>query len=114
MIITKSRNNTYNWTSYHASLGNTGRIRLNSNSAADTGQTNWNSTTPTSSVFSVGTNADVNGSGNNVIAYCFADIVGYQKCGSYTGNANSDGPMVYTGFKPAMVYFKRTSSGKFN
>ena len=108
MIITKSRNNTYNWTSYHASLGNTGRIRLNSNSAADTGQTNWNSTTPTSSVFSVGTNADVNGSGNNVIAYCFAEKTGYSKFGSYTGNGNANGTFVYTGFKPAFVIIKNT------
>jgi len=110
MIITKSRNNTYNWTSYHASLGNTGRIRLNLTDASQTGQTNWNSTTPTSSVFSLGTNADVNGSGNNVIAYCFAEKKGFSKFGSYTGNGNNDGTFVYTGFKPALIILKHSNS----
>jgi len=111
VIITKSRSNSsYNWTSYFASLGNTGRIRLNLTDAATTGQTNWNSTTPTSSVFSLGTNLDVNGSGENIIAYCFAEKQGFSKFGSYTGNGNADGTFVYTGFKPAFVMIKRTDS----
>ena len=113
MIITKS-SGTSSWSVYHASLGNTKTLFLESNGTGNTHIAYYNNTSPTSSVFSVGTDDAVNHSGNNMIAYCFADIVGYQKCGSYTGSGNSDGPMVYTGFKPAMVYFKRTGSGTAN
>ena len=45
-----------------------------------------------------------------VIAYCFKNIQGYSKFGSYTGNNSTDGPFVYTGFKPAYVWIKRTDS----
>jgi hypothetical protein len=43
------------------------------------------------------------------IAYCFADVKGFSKFGSYTGNGNADGTFVYTGFKPAFVMLKRTN-----
>ena len=63
---------------------------------------------PTSSVFSV--NGSVAPTSENMIAYCFADVKGYSKFGSYTGNGNADGTFVYTGFKPAFIMFKRTNS----
>ena len=44
-----------------------------------------------------------------MIAYCFASVDGYSKIGTYTGNGNADGSFVYTGFRPALVIFKRTS-----
>ncbi|NBP56861.1 hypothetical protein EBU71_10105 [bacterium] len=66
-------------------------------------------TTPTSSVFSLGTNANGNSSGATYIAYCFAEVKGFSKFGSYTGNGSADGTFVYTGFKPAFVIFKLTS-----
>ncbi len=71
--------------------------------------TPWNDTAPTSSVFSVGTWTSSNASGQNLIAYCFADVQGYSKFGSYTGNGSTDGTFVYTGFKPAFVMVKKTS-----
>ena len=114
MIITKSRDNTTNWTSYHASLGNTGRIRLNLQDAAQTGQTNWNSQTPTASLFYLGTNSDTNGNGNNIIAYCFAEKPGFSKFGTYKGNGFADGTYVNVGFKPALVILKRTDAGSSN
>ena len=64
----------------------------------------WNSTAPTSSVFSVGDGSiAVNGSGSGMVAYCFAPIAGYSAFGSYTGNGSTDGPFVYTGFRPRFV-----------
>jgi hypothetical protein len=65
---------------------------------------------PTSSVFSLGSGGDVNGSSGTFVAYCFAGVEGFSKFGSYTGNASTDGPFVYTGFRPAWVMIKRSSA----
>ena len=67
----------------------------------------WNSTTPTSTVFTLG--STYAGAGDTV-AYCFAPVAGYSAFGSYTGNGSTDGPFVYTGFRPRFVLFKRTDS----
>jgi hypothetical protein len=68
-----------------------------------------NSTAPSSTVFTVNTLNVANGNNLEYIAYCFAEIQGYSKFGSYTGNGNADGPFIYTGFKPAWLMFKKTS-----
>ena len=85
-------------------------MRLNGTNAEDTDSGYWNNTEPTSSVFTVGTNGGTNGNGVTFIAYCFADVKGYSKFGSYTGNGNADGTFVYTGFKPAWVMIKESSA----
>jgi len=109
VIITKARTNSGRyWGVYHSSLGNTGVMALNSNQAFDTSTTYWNDTTPSSTLFTVGTNGDTNSSGT-MIAYCFAQKQGYSKFGSYTGNANNDGAFVYCGFRPAFVMIKSTA-----
>jgi hypothetical protein len=74
-----------------------------------TTSTAWNDTTPTSSVVSLGTAAEVNGSTSTYVAYCFAEVPGYSRFGSYTGNGSSDGPFVFCGFRPAYVMIKNTS-----
>jgi hypothetical protein len=111
MIIIKKRNSATgsDWYVYHVSNGNDSKIWLNQTSAKGTG-THMNNTTPTSSVFSIGTPTEVNNSGDTYIAYCFADVTGYSKFGSYTGNGNADGTFVYTGFKPAFTILKRTDA----
>ena len=109
MLIVKDRSSTENWRIYHASLGNTKEIYLDLNNASATSSTTWNNTTPTSSVFSVGTVHGTNKSSDNYVAYCFAEKKGYSKFGSYTGNGNADGTFVYTGFKPAFIIGKITS-----
>ena len=106
MIIVKRRSEVSNWDTYNSNLGNNKVIELNTTSAAYTDNT-WNSTTPTSSVFTVGNN-NVNGNSVTHIAYCFADVQGYSKFGSYTGNGSADGTFIYTGFKPAFFLVKRT------
>ena len=107
MIILKSRASTYDWAVYHVSLGNTAAIRLNTTGAANTSSAWWNNTSPTSTVFTVGTNYA--GAGNT-IAYCFAAVPGFSAFGSYTGNGSADGPFIYTGFRPAFVIYKRTDA----
>jgi hypothetical protein len=112
MVIVKSRNTTGTyWCVYHASLGATQYIYLNTTGAAGTYAPFWNNTAPTSSVFTVGTQADTNGSGYTMVAYCFAAVAGYSAFGSYTGNGSADGPFVYTGFRPRFVMIKNTNAG---
>ena len=112
MIIFKRRSgDTENWVVYHKSLGATKNIKLNLTDAVSTSSTRFNDTSPTSSVFTVGTSGDTNGGTSPFIAYCFAEKKGYSKFGSYTGNGNADGTFVYTGFKPALIIFKNADSG---
>ena len=67
-------------------------------------------TAPTASVFSVGSPENTNASSATYIAYCFSEVKGYSKIGSYTGNGNADGAFVYTGFKPAWILLKQSSA----
>ena len=111
MIILKNRSTSSNWQVYHTGLTSASyTINLDATSAQSNDSTYWNGTDPTSSVFSVGTNFRTNGSGNNLIAYCFADVKGFSKFGEYVGNGSTDGTFVYTGFKPAFVIVKRYSN----
>jgi hypothetical protein len=55
----------------------------------------------------------LNGSGDTHIAYCFADVKGFSKFGSYTGNGSADGTFVYTGFKPAFVMIKNVGTSNW-
>ena len=105
MIIAKNRSATGNWRVYHKSLGANYLIQLDLTGAA-LDNTTWNDTAPTSSVFSISSVADVNGSGNNIIAYCFAEKTGFSKFGSWTSNNNANGTFVYTGFAPSFVMLK--------
>jgi hypothetical protein len=112
-VIVKSRSgsgSSYYWTCYHGSLGATKALELNSTTAAFISPGAWNNTEPTSSVFSVASNAVNNGSGSTYVAYCFAPVAGYSSFGSYTGNGSADGPFVYTGFRPRWVMWKNASS----
>ena len=99
-----------NWPVYHANLTSAAYwFPLNTSTVEASDSTMWNSTAPTSAVFSVGTNAATNTSGDTYIAYLFSDVNGMQKIGTYTGNGSADGPFVFTGFKPRMIWVKRIS-----
>ena len=110
MIIVKNRSASQNWVVYHQSLGNTKAIFLSTTGAASTGSDWFNNTSPTSTVFSVGTYDAIVGNGHNLIAYCFAEKQGYSKFGSYTGNGSTDGTFSFTGFKVGWLMVKRTDS----
>ena len=116
-ILVKNRNYSTtggghgrDWVVWHYGLAANQSLRLNGTAAAATDNTVWNSTLPTSSVFSVGDELS-SGQAYNYIAYCFTDIKGYSKCSTYTGNGSNNGPFVWTGFKPAFVLMKRSSTG---
>jgi len=111
-LIVKRRSNTGEWIVFNSVEGSGKGLKLNTTGASFSADaTVWNSTNPTSSVFSIGTAVDLNASGNTYIAYCFANKKGYSKIGSYTGNGSTDGTFVYTGFKPAWVMCKISSNG---
>ena len=116
MIIQKNRDETQPWWTYVESIGAGGQLRLNAtNAAGSDGATLWNSTAPTSSVFSVGDNTGTNGSSDKCIAYCFADVKGYSKVsGSYVGNGNVNGSYIHLGFSPSLVIQKEYgASGEY-
>ena len=111
MVIVKSRSDVASWHCYHSGLTNANYYILLNSTAAQASQTSiWQGTTPTSSVFSIGVNGSTNASGQTYIAYCFAEVKGYSKFGSYIGNGSTDGTFIYTGFKPAMVIIKVSST----
>jgi len=97
-------------TVYHKSLGENWALYLNATGqgSGPSSPTFWNNTAPTSSVFSVGSYMTT---GNPHMAYCWSEIDGYSKFGSYTGNGSTDGPFVFTGFRPKFVMIKSSSSG---
>jgi len=115
LIISKSRGHGENWAVYHQNSNSTPEdyyLALDDTRAATDSAVVWNDTAPTSSVISIGTQDKINKSGSTHIAYCFNEIKGYSKFGSYTGNGSTDGTFVYTGFKPAFVIAKRTDTAK--
>jgi hypothetical protein len=110
-IIVKSRSAAgSNWPCYHVATGNLGYNYLNLTLAVINNAGYWNSTTPTSTVFSLGNDGANNASAATFVAYCFAEVAGYSKFGSYTGNGSTDGTFVYLGFRPRFVMVKRTDS----
>ena len=109
MIITKQRNGTTEWYTYHTSIGAGQYLLLNTTGSATSASVIWNNTSPTSTVFSLGSGF---GSGETYVAYCFAPVAGYSAFGSYTGNGSADGPFVYTGMKPAFLLIKCSSAAE--
>ena len=107
VVITKTRAIADNWLVYHAGIGATKYLTLNTTGAAATSSGAWNDTAPSSSVVTLGS-FDNSNDNDSMVAYCFAEIQGYSKFGSYTGNNNANGTFVYTGFKPALLILKNT------
>lgn len=119
-IMVKRLDGGAHWQVFHRSLGNTKYLQLNQDNAAETSSLRWNDTDPTSTVFTVGTNSSVNGSGSTYVAYLFAhDDQSFGtdsdeaiiKCDSYTGNGTS-GNEINVGFEPQWLMIKRTSGSQ--
>jgi hypothetical protein len=109
--ITKARTSSGfgNWTVYHSSVG-TQFLELNGTGGASSDSTRWPSAAD-SSVINIGSNGNVNQSTYTFVAYCWAEIPGFSKFGSYTGNQSADGPTIITNFRPRFIMIKSTSSG---
>jgi len=122
-IMVKRTDSTGAWQVYHRSLANTEYLVLNTTAAKATGASRWNSTTPTSTVFSIGTDATVNASGGTYVAYIFAhDAGGFGltgtdnviSCGSYTGNGSTTGPEINLGYEPQWLLIKNTTTSGYD
>ena len=114
MIMVKKLNAAKEWQIYHTKMGNGKWIELTT-SSQQTGTSRWNDTSPTSTLFYLGNDSDVNANGDTYIAYVFCDVQGYQKCSGYIGNGasgvpNAEGAFVYTGFKPKFILMKSYSN----
>jgi len=104
---------TADWFTYHSSNTSapaTDFLRFNTTAATADSDEMWNDTAPTSSVFTVGVEIGINGENDTYVAYLFREIEGFSKFGTYTGNANANGPFIYTGFTPALVITKCTTA----
>jgi hypothetical protein len=124
MIIKQTSASGEHWGVYHRSLGATKRMYLSLTSAEATNVSFWNDTEPTSTEFTVGTEATVNGDTKSYVAYLFAHNAGgfglnstdnVISCGSYTGNGSgSNGPTIDLGYEPQWLLIKRASGGAAN
>jgi hypothetical protein len=109
MIIFKCRTQAVMWPVYHAGMaafGGSAYVQLQSTAAYVNDSTMFS--VPTSTVLNIGNNTNINTNTATYVAYCFSEIAGFSKFGSYTGNGSADGVFVYTGFRPKFVMLKRT------
>jgi len=109
MIIVKNRSAVSSWmiaVDYSGFTWSSDYFQFDTGAKYTNGASTIFRQAPTSTVFSVGTNSNINGSTNNLVAYCFSAVAGYSAFGSYTGNGSTDGPFVYCGFRPRWVMVK--------
>ena len=110
-ILFKNRGADVAWSVYYGDP--TDYLVLNTNAATVDNSNRFNDTAPTSTVFSVGDSNTVNADSNTYVAYCFANIQGYSKAGTYKGTGNVNGAFLYTGFKPAWIIVKATDQDEW-
>jgi hypothetical protein len=115
MVIVKSRTSANDWAVYHSGLTAGNMVFLNTTGSSQTITTydNGGIYPVSSSTFTTAqggiTQNNVNGSGITYVAYCFAEVAGYSKIGSYVGNDSADGTFIYTGFRPAFILYKKAT-----
>ena len=111
-IIVKRRNGTQNWGVYHSSIAPNDILQLDVTNSVYGGSGVFGNALATSSVFSVNAGSGMsNGNGDTYVAYCFSEVAGYSKFGSYKGNGSSeDGPFVFTNHRPAWIMFKNINT----
>ena len=117
-VIIKCRSHTDDWMVYHQGVDSSAPedyyLKLNLNGASVNSVIMMNDTAPTTSVFSLQDDSASNSSGRTYVAYCWSEIPGFSKFGSYVGDGRSDrfSTFVYTGFRPAWVMIKRTTGAQ--
>jgi hypothetical protein len=109
VIVKKRTANADSWFTYHASVGNTAYLALESTAGATTSLI-WSNTSPTSTTFTIRGGSFSLGLSDTFIAYCFSEVAGFSRMGNYQGNGSSDGSFVYCGFRPRWIMVKRTDS----
>ena len=103
------------WFVGHSSIGFTKFLKLNETNAESTNSGIWNNIAPTTDHFTINSaNGNTNSTGVEYITYCFSEVKGFSKFGSYVGNGNADGPFIYTGMKPAFILIRSVSTTNWN
>jgi len=111
VLINKTRSlSGYDWNVQHGALGATKYLYLSSNATEATNIGMWNNTAPTSSVFTVGTYDNVNKVSETYVTYCFSEVQGFSKFGSYYGNGSSSGSYIHLGFRASFILLKNTTT----
>ena len=111
IVFNKETGGTSWWFTFVSALENAGKVLfLNDQSVESTQAASFNSTAPSSTVVTYGNDHDLNNNGQYYQAICFAEKKGFSQFGKYTGNASTDGPFIYTGFKPAWVVLKTSTT----
>ena len=115
-VIFKQRNNQDDWRVFHKDLDSDEAqdyyliLQLTNAKSADQNASFMNRVPPTGPVIHLGTDSAINGSSTTMVAYSWHSVPGLQKFGTFTGNSNADGPFVELGFRPALLWVKRTDS----
>jgi hypothetical protein len=112
-VIIKNRDASQKWAVWHQSADMTDYklLFLSESSALTTeGTQRWDVSAISSSVFGLGSHPEINGSSADYVAYLWHDVEGFQKFGKYEGNGNADGPFIYTGFRPRLLFLKSTET----
>ena len=112
-MILRNRPDVTNWIVYHSKLATDGQSFLELNETQDglsTSTTLYNSTAPSSSVITLGTNNASNGNNDAMLVYAFSEVAGYSRIGFYIGNGRTDGTFVFCGFRPAWLLIKKSSA----
>ena len=112
LVIYKKTNGTNDFGVYAKPLTPSYYLRLNTAAAQQSASTTFNETAPNATVLSTGGNDLTNNLNDTYVAYCFAPVPGFSAVGTYVGNNNVNGPYIHTGFKPAFVLYKCTTSGQ--
>ena len=109
IVLIKKRSAADSWTMLNTNIDLNKYLKLNVNDA-EVSDPMFNNTAPTTSVFTVDSDGQVNENSNTFVAYCFSEVQGFSKFGKYTGNGNADGTFVYPGFRPAWLLLKKSSA----
>ena len=116
MIMFKERSTGTSGLVWHTGYGTNQGQQLIDSTAAIYNPGNglyFNSTYPSSTVVTLGTSGATNGSGSTYVLYSWAAVAGFSAFGSYTGNGSTDGPFVYTGFRPRFILVKSTGASNW-
>jgi len=113
LVIVKKRTGANGWPVYHSSTP-IGALSLNGITALDTSSWLFAKKSPSNNVVFLGNNPEINATGDDYVAYCFSQILGYSSMGKYTGTGNDDGRFIYTGFRPRLIFTKAYSSNSNN
>ena len=114
LVFIKNRDASQKWAVWHQSMEQNDNklLFLNTNAGLTTeGTQRWDVSAISNSVFGLGSHPEINGSGADYVAYVWHDVEGFQKFGSYVGNGNADGPFIYTGFRPRLIFIKNRDTG---